>query len=297
MLSLVKRNILVYIRDKMAFFMSFLSVVILLVLYQVFLGQIQLDAIKEAMGQATVSSHVIHMVNLWLISGLTTVVSLTSTLGAFSVMVSDREKKLNEDFEISSCPLWKLELSYVIAAVILGTLVTILCFLFGVLLFNGFNYLQIFSLVDLLKILGLIVMSCLLSATLVLPFLSFIKTGSAFSTLSTIIGTLIGFLSGVYIAIGSVGNALAQVMTWFPMTQMNAMLKNVLMSHSLQKVFAGAPESVEYEYKISYGVLLRTVDKDVISNNEMLLYVSMCMLGLLVIYMLIKKGMKYGKRL
>lgn len=92
MLSLVKRNILVYIRDKMAFFMSFLSVVILLVLYQVFLGQIQLDAIKESMGTATVSSPVIHMVNLWLVAGLTTIVSLTSTLGAFSVMVSDREK-------------------------------------------------------------------------------------------------------------------------------------------------------------------------------------------------------------
>lgn len=92
MLSLVKRNILVYIRDKMAFFMSFLSVVILLVLYQVFLGQMQLDAIKESMGTTTVSSPVIQMVNLWLIAGLTTIVSLTSTLGAFSVMVSDREK-------------------------------------------------------------------------------------------------------------------------------------------------------------------------------------------------------------
>lgn len=295
MLSLVKRNILVYIRDKMAFFMSFLSVVILLVLYQVFLGQIQLDAIKESMGTATVSSPVIHMVNLWLVAGLTTIVSLTSTLGAFSVMVSDREKKLNEDFEISSCPSWKLELSYIIAAVILGTLVTILCFFLGVLLFNGFNYLQIFSFPDFLKILGLIVMSCLLSAAIVLPFLSLIKSGSAFSTLSTIIGTLIGFLSGVYIAIGSVGSVLAQVMTWFPMTQMNAMLKNVLMSHSLHKVFAEAPQSVENEYKISYGLALRTINNHTLSNNEMLLYVSMCMIGLLTIYMLLKKGMRYGK--
>ncbi|MFV0556423.1 MAG: ABC transporter permease [Lactovum sp.] len=295
MMALIKRNILVYTRDKVAFFMSFLSVIILVVLYQVFLGQLQLDAIKESMGTTTVSTDVVNMVNLWLISGLITVVSLTGTLGAFSVMVLDKEKKLNEDFEISSCPTWKLELSYVIASVMLGTLITTLCFIFGVLMFNGFSYLLVFSLVDIVKILGLIVMSCFLSAAIVLPFLSFIKTSSAFSTLSTIIGTLIGFLSGVYIAIGSVGDALAQVMTWFPLTQVSALLKNILMSYSLQEVFAEAPKSTEDSYKVSYGLILRTMNDNEISSNQMILYISICTIGLLMIYLIIKKGTKHGR--
>ncbi|AYG02062.1 ABC transporter permease [Lactococcus allomyrinae] len=296
MITLIKRNILVYTRDRMAFFMSFLSVIILLILYQVFLGQFQLDAIKTSMGTATVSSSVIEMVNFWLISGLTTVVSLTSTLGAFSVMVSDKEKKLDEDFTISACPTWKLETTYIFAAVILGTLITLVCCLAGILLFNGFNGLVIFSLVDFLKIIGLVFWSCLLSATIILPFLSFIKSASAFSTLSTIVGTLIGFLSGVYISIGSVGKVLAQIMTWFPMTQMNTLLKNVLMSHSLKKVFKGAPEQIESNYKISYGIILKTVNNHELSISTMTVYIFICMVGLLLAYLFIKKGLRHVKK-
>ena len=60
--------------------MSFLSVIILILVHQVFPGQIQIDAIKEALGSDTASSDTIKMVNYWLISGLTTIISMTSTL-------------------------------------------------------------------------------------------------------------------------------------------------------------------------------------------------------------------------
>ena len=88
MFELISRNRKVYTRDRLAFFMSFLSVIILILVYQVFLGQIQIDAVKEALGSDTASSDTIKMVNYWLISGLTTIISMTSTLGAFGVMVS-----------------------------------------------------------------------------------------------------------------------------------------------------------------------------------------------------------------
>ena len=91
MLELISRNRKVYTRDRLAFLMSFLSVIILILVYQVFLGQIQIDAIKEALNSDTASTDTIKMVNYWLISGLTTIISMTSTLGAFGVMVSDRE--------------------------------------------------------------------------------------------------------------------------------------------------------------------------------------------------------------
>jgi len=50
--------------------------------------------------------------------------------------------------------------------------------------------------------------------------------------LSTIVGTFIGFISGVYLSIGSVGETLQQVMTWFPMTQVNALLKDAVKRHN-----------------------------------------------------------------
>ena len=292
MFELISRNRKVYTRDRLAFFMSFLSVIILILVYQVFLGQIQIDAIKEALGSDTASSDTIKMVNYWLISGLTTIISMTSTLGAFGVMVSDKEKKLSEDFKVSPISNFKVELSYAIFATLFGIILTMFSCVFAIGIFNGFSSLLDYSAMDYLKIFGIVSLSTVLSATIVLPVLAFIRTSSAFTTLSTIVGTFIGFISGVYLSIGSVGETLQQVMTWFPMTQVNALLKQVLMKDSIAQVFDNAPSSVVNEYKESYGVVLQNAGGDHLSNQFMLIYISLIIVALLTLHFFIKKVKK-----
>ena len=292
MFELISRNRKVYTRDRLAFFMSFLSVIILILVYQVFLGQIQIDAIKEALGSDTASSDTIKMVNYWLISGLTTIISMTSTLGAFGVMVSDKEKKLSEDFKVSPISNFKVELSYAIFAILFGIFLTMFSCVFAIGIFNGLSSLLDYSVMDYLKIFGIVSLSTVLSAAIVLPILAFIRTSSAFTTLSTIVGTFIGFISGVYLSIGSVGKTLQQVMTWFPMTQVNALLKQVLMKDSIAQVFDSAPSSVVNEYKESYGVVLQNVSGDHLSNQFMLIYISLIIVSLLTLYFFIKKVKK-----
>ena len=292
MFELISRNRRVYTRDRLAFFMSFLSVIILILVYQVFLGQIQIDAIKEALGSDTASSNTIKMVNYWLISGLTTIISMTSTLGAFGVMVSDKEKKLSEDFKVSPISNFKVELSYAIFAILFGIILTMFSCVFAIGIFNGFSSLLDYSAMGYLKIFGIVSLSTVLSAAIVLPILAFIRTSSAFTTLSTIVGTFIGFISGVYLSIGSVGETLQQLMTWFPMTQVNALLKQVLMKESIAKVFDSAPSSVVNEYKESYGVVLQNAGGAHLSNQFMLVYISMIIVALLTLHFFIKKVKK-----
>ena len=292
MFELISRNRKVYTRDRLAFFMSFLSVIILILVYQVFLGQIQIDAVKEALGSDTASSDTIKMVNYWLISGLTTIISMTSTLGAFGVMVSDKEKKLSEDFKVSPISNFKVELSYAIFAILFGIILTMFSCVFAIGIFNGFASLLDYSAKDYLTIFGIISLSTVLSASIILPILTFIQTSSAFTTLSTIVGTFIGFISGVYLSIGSVGETLQQVMTWFPMTQVNALLKQVLMKDSIAQVFDSAPSSVVNEYKEFYGVVLQNASGDHLSNQFMLVYISMIIVALLTLHFCIKKVKK-----
>lgn len=292
MFELISRNRKVYTRDRLAFFMSFLSVIILILVYQVFLGQLQIDAIKEALGSDTASSDTIKMVNYWLISGLTTIISMTSTLGAFGVMISDKEKKLSEDFKVSPISNFKVELSYAIFAILFGMILTMFSCVFAIGIFNGLSSLLDYSVMDYLKIFGIVSLSTVLSAAIVLPILAFIRTSSAFTTLSTIVGTFIGFISGVYLSIGSVGETLQQVMTWFPMTQVNALLKQVLMKDSISQVFENAPSSVVNEYKESYGVVLQNAGGDHLSNQFMLVYISLIIVALLTLHFFIKKVKK-----
>ena len=292
MLELISRNRKVYTRDRLAFFMSFLSVIILILVYQVFLGQIQIDAIKEALNRDTASTDTIQMVNYWLISGLTTIISMTSTLGAFGVMVLDKEKKLSEDFKVSPVSNFKIELSYAIFAILFGIIMTMFSCIFAIGMFNGFSSLLDFSTMDYLSILGVVSMGTVLAATIILPILVFIRTSSAFTTLSTIVGTFIGFISGVYLSIGSVGETLQQIMTWFPLTQVNALLKQILMKDSINKVFDKAPTSIVTNYKESYGVILQNPSGEHLSNQFMFAYVSIIIVVLLGVHFMIKKVKK-----
>ena len=292
MLELISRNRKVYTRDRLAFFMSFLSVIILILVYQIFLGQIQIDAIKEALNSDTASTDTVQMVNYWLISGLTTIISMTSTLGAFGVMVLDKEKKLSEDFKVSPVSNFKIELSYAIFAILFGIIMTMFSCIFAIGMFNGFSSLLDFSTTDYLSILGIVSMGTVLAATIILPILAFIRTSSAFTTLSTIVGTFIGFISGVYLSIGSVGETLQQVMTWFPLTQVNALLKQILMKDSINKVFDKAPTSIVTNYKESYGVILQNPSGEHLSNQFMFAYISIIIAVLLGVHFIIKKVKK-----
>ena len=292
MLELISRNRKVYTRDRLAFFMSFLSVIILILVYQIFLGQIQIDAIKEALNSDTASTDTIQMVNYWLISGLTTIISMTSTLGAFGVMVLDKEKKLSEDFKVSPVSNFKIELSYAIFAILFGIIMTMFSCIFAIGIFNGFSSLLDYSMNDYLSILGVTSLGTILSAAIILPILTFIRTSSAFTTLSTIVGTFIGFISGVYLSIGSVGETLQQVMTWFPLTQVNALLKQILMKDAISKVFDHAPSTVITNYKESYGVILQNPSGEHLSNQFMFAYISIMIVVLLGVHFMIKKVKK-----
>src|SRR5690625_6917041 len=63
---------------------------------------------------------------------------------------------------------------------------------------------------------------------------SSLKTMSAFSGLSTIVGTLIGFLAGIYIPIGLLPSYLQKIITLFPTTQAIVLLKDLLMKDVLE---------------------------------------------------------------
>ena len=81
-------------------------------------------------------------------------------------------------------------------------------------------------------------------------------------------------------------------MTWFPLTQINSLLKQVLMKGSIAKVFDKANEATVSNYKESYGVVLRNADGERLSNHFMLIYIIALILILLAIHFIIKKVKK-----
>ena len=84
--SLIRRNINLFFRDKASVFFSLLSVVIIIVLYAAFLGNIQVQNIQETAGKVEGAAW---LVNSWILAGILSVSSVTIAFSAFGTMVDD----------------------------------------------------------------------------------------------------------------------------------------------------------------------------------------------------------------
>ena len=91
MIHFMLRNLKVFYKDKSSVFFSMLAVLIIIVLYFAFLGDSLSSAYEGVEGMDGIMDN-------WISAGLLAVASLTSTMGAFGVMVEDRARRLAKDF-------------------------------------------------------------------------------------------------------------------------------------------------------------------------------------------------------
>lgn len=247
-LSLVQRNNKVYFRDKTQVFFSLLSVIIVLGLYILFLQKTQLDAIEAVV---PLTSDIKVMVNEWMISGLISILAVTTTLGAFGTYISDIESKRNVDFLTTAMPRSSIQLSYAISAMMIGFVLTLIAFL-GAEIFLVVAGGTLLSFVNFAKVVGVIVLSVLLSSVLNLFIILFIYSQTAYATVSTIVGTLIGFFTGVYVPIGILPDFVQKIIYFFPISHTTVLLRDIFMADSLEKVFPTT--EVKADYMLTYGV-------------------------------------------
>lgn len=250
-ISLVIRNNKVFRRDKTQVFFSMLSIVIVIALYAVFLQKMQIDAIEQV---TEASSETIAMVNAWLVAGLLSMIGVTTTLGAFSIAVQDMESKAAADFLTAPISRAKIQMSYVVNAFIIGLAFSLLglvaCEIF-IVATGG----ELLSAAALVKVIGILIMTVLLASAFNMLLVLLVRTVNAFSTLSTIVGTAIGFLCGLYVPMGVLPTFAQNLVMYFPLSHSAVLLRNAFMTDSINSVFAGAPVEMIEEYKLMYGVL------------------------------------------
>ncbi len=83
--SLTGRNLKLFFRDRASVFFSLLSVIIIFALYALFLGDIQVENLKNGSGQVLPGAE--WLVNAWIFAGILTISIVTVSLGAYGTMV------------------------------------------------------------------------------------------------------------------------------------------------------------------------------------------------------------------
>ena len=224
-LTLTKRHMKNYYRDKSAVFFSFLSVIILLGVYILFLGNMYNDI--------TFTDEILKTRFMlgYIMGGVLVVNTLTLSLGVIGTYVNDIETKKINGLLVTPIKRWQLIISYYLSTFILTLILTLFMFLLVVLYLglNGYWY----SFISILKAMSIICLYIFISVPLVIMLVSFISSNNAFGALSSIIGTLIGFISGIYIPLSMldpVTNSLAAIL---PFSHMTIHLRRLLIGNDI----------------------------------------------------------------
>ena len=251
MIQLVKRNMINYFYDKTSIFFSMLSVLLLILVYVLFLGQLQVNTVIEQVGDI---EGIDGLINSWLVAGLIVTSTVTVPMATMSDIVTDRENKTFQDFYVAPIKRSSIVFAYLTSAVIIGVMMASLTFLLG-LLYIGITSGIWISLVSIVQMLLVIILASTLFASLSFVVLSFVKTTSAAGTINTLIGTMIGFFAGIYVPFGAFSSdILRQILEINPAAQVVTLLRSILMAPYLDIVFDGAPLPVIEGYKEEYGV-------------------------------------------
>lgn len=252
MIAFTKRNIKLFFRDKSAVFFSLLSVFIIIGLYALFLGDVWTKSLTEIPNARP-------LMDCWIMAGLVGVTSVTTTMGSFGILVDDKSKKISKDFYSSPIKRSHLVAGYVISSYIIGVIMSIVAFILVQIYFligGG----EMLSTIVIIKSLGLILLSTFTNTAIVLFIVSFFKSQNAFATASTVIGTLIGFLTGIYLPIGSVSNFVQVIIKLFPVSHAVLLLRQVIMEEQLAVAFGNAPTQYLTDFNELMGVTFKFND-------------------------------------
>lgn len=246
MKSLVERNLKLFFRDRASVFFSLLAVLIILGLYVLFLGDVLMMEFKGVPGARALSDS-------WIMSGILAVISVTTVMGAFGTMVDDRAHKIIKDFSASPLSRSKLAGSYIVSSFVVGAVMTLLAFALSqaYIVARGGTLL---TLAQAAAVIGLILLSALSNTAMISFLVSFLKSQNAFGTASSLVGTLIGFLTGIYMPVGILPAAMQTVVKLFPVSHAALLLRRIMMQAPMEKVFAGAPDAAVQTFKTDMGL-------------------------------------------
>ncbi|MDY0074975.1 MAG: ABC transporter permease [Acholeplasmataceae bacterium] len=242
LVSLVKRNTLAFLRDKAAVFFSFLSVIILLALYFLFIGR------QYTQGLDMLTDEVKTYLSISVIMGGVLVINTMSlALGVMGNIITDLQFKRIDAFLVTPIKRYKIILSYYLTSIMLTSVLTLLMWLLTVI-YVGATSGYWYNFITILSVSGLLVFYTFISASIMIFITTILKSVNAFGALSGILGTFVGFISGIYMPLSILPKSMVYVSSIVPFTHMTILLKQVMLKGPYALLPTQARESVSEFY-------------------------------------------------
>lgn len=296
----IKRNCQVYFRDRAMVFSSLLSMLIVLILMIVFLGDMNIDSIVNILNEYGLGTrdavidreNAREIVILWTIAGIIVVNAVMVTIEMIGIMVQDQHEGKMASFYVAPVSRFTLTLGYILASMIASVIMCILSVIVAAIYLaaNGWAFM---SLLLALKLLGLIVLTVFNSASIVFLLAVFVNSTGAWNGLGTIIGTLVGFLGGIYLPVGALPASVVNVMKCFPVLHESAMLREILTNDAITRTFTDMSVDIIPTYKEEMGITIKMFGETSTPLFQVLFMVGYGIIALVVATIVLsKKGVR-----
>ncbi len=230
--TLIKRNVKLFFKDKGTFFTALVTPIILLVLYVTFLYNVYEDSFRTSVPAGFVFEEGIieGLVGGLLLSSLLAVSAVTVPFCANLCMVADKVTGARGDITIAPVKPHALAISYYVATVINGLIISFVATLLGCiyLAFTGW-YLSFADVtLLLLDVVLLTLFGTALSSLICYP----LTTQGQISAVGSIVSAGYGFICGAYMPMSQFSEGLRNTLGFFPGTYGTSLIRN----HALQGV-------------------------------------------------------------
>jgi multidrug/hemolysin transport system permease protein len=254
-LMLAKRNTLCFFRDKASVVFSLMAVLIVIMLYLLFLRNLLVDSVLNGGLQFASDDQVTNLIDSWVLAGILGIVSVTSSAGSLQCMVDDRITGKDLDFKITPMKTYQLTTSYILSTFLVGMIMSAITLAIALVFLYATGCILEASSVVMCVV--LLIPSTLSGSIIVFALISFLKSQGAFSGFFTVLSVMIGFLTGIYMPMGNLPDAMQVIGTLLPATHMAALFRQYLCSGSMADVFGPYDAS---EFRTEMGMDLHLGD-------------------------------------
>ena len=244
--TFIKRNIKLFARARATVFFSLLSTLILVMLYFLFIAKIYTMGMDDpAAGGIAIplgGNAKNFIVYLQMMAGVLVLNSMSLATGAFSTIAKDFENKRIDSFMLTPIKTHEMIFSYFATGFTAS---------FGI---NTFTWILSYVIIGMttgywlatgafLMVLLVLLVASFISCSLMLLVTALVKSSSAIGVVNGIAGTFFGFLCGIYMPYGNLGEGTKAIGSLLPFSHLTIWLKRVVLDNAFAQI------GIEGEFK------------------------------------------------
>ncbi len=259
-LYLVKRNILIFIRDRGTVISSILSMLITLGLMFLFLGDMHSRDIIYALEQfggnrdaAADSANAEYLISMWTLAGILLSNTVTVTMTAMGSIIEDEVSMRLASLYVTPVKRIGIAFGYVFSAWSIAVSMCMITLAASQVWLAAAGQ-TLLGWEACLQLLGMIMLNAFAYAATAYLLTLFVHSVGAWNGLLTIVGTLVGFVGAIYLPVSVLPETVADILRRLPFLHGAAMMRVVCTKEAVEKTFAGIPAEAAEIFREKMGI-------------------------------------------